>query len=145
MSRAFVKDGDDLPELRAQVARTQPYLITALGRAKLESAHRDASDPAERARLERALELAVVPAAPADLGIIGFGARVTVDALGMPQRTFAIVGDDEADIRAGMVGVSSPLARALLGRRAGERALWNRPVGDITLRIRAFDYPGGAG
>jgi hypothetical protein len=93
MRRAFVKDDDDLPELRAQVERTEPYLITALGRAKLESAHRDASDPAERARLEHALEL----------------------------------------------------ARALLGGRAAERALWNRPVGDLTLRIRTVDYPGGAG
>jgi transcription elongation factor GreB len=145
MSRAFVKDGDDLPELRARIARTEPYPITALGLAKLERAHRDASNPVERASLERALELAVVPSPPMDLDIVDFGARVTVDAVGMPQRTFTIVGDDEADIPAGWVGVSSPLARALLGRRAGERIRWNRPVGDITLRIRAVDYPGGAG
>jgi hypothetical protein len=37
MSRAVVKDGDDLPEVRAQVERTEPYPTTALGRAKLEA------------------------------------------------------------------------------------------------------------
>jgi hypothetical protein len=61
MSRAFVKDGDDLPKLRAQIARMEPYPITALGRAKLESAHRDASNLVERASLERALELPSCP------------------------------------------------------------------------------------
>lgn len=145
MSRAFVKDGDDLPELRAQLERTEPYPLTATGRAKLERACAEASDPVERAKLERALELAVVPAPPADPGTVDFGARVTVDAVGMPQRTFTIVGDDEADIPSGMVGASSPLAQALIGRRAGGRALWSRPVGDITLRIRAVDYPNGVG
>jgi transcription elongation factor GreB len=145
MSRAFLKDGDELPELRARVERTEPYPMTAGGRAKLERAWAEAADPQVRARLERALELAVVPEPPSDPGTIDFGARVTVDAVGMPQRAFTIVGDDEADIPAGRVGVSSPLARALLGRRVGGRALWTRPVGDITLRIRAVDYPNGSG
>jgi transcription elongation GreA/GreB family factor len=141
MSRAFVKDGDDAPEVRANVERTEPYPLTAAGRTKLERAVAEASDPAQRAKLERALELAVVPAPPSDRDTIDFGARVTVDGVGMPQRKFTIVGDDEADIPAGMVGASSPLAQALLGRRVGGRALWSRPVGDVTLRIRAVEYP----
>ncbi len=135
-----MKDREELPELRAQIKRTEPYPVTAQRRAKLQEAYDHATDPMDRATLARELELAIVPAAPTDLDVVDFGASVTVDAVGMPQRTFTIVGDDEAAIPAGLVGVSSPLARALLGRRAGERALWKRPVGDITLRIRAVHY-----
>jgi transcription elongation GreA/GreB family factor len=136
-----MKDGDDLPEVRAHIERTEPYPLSASGRANLERTWAEATDPQERARLERALELAIVPLAPADQETIAFGAHVTVDAVDMTRSTFAIVGDNEADIPAGKVGISSPLAQALIGKRVGAKALWRRPAGDRNLRVRAVSYP----
>jgi transcription elongation factor GreA len=65
---------------------------------------------------------------------------VCVDSVGSPDIEFTIVGDDEADVKAGKIGITSPLAAALLGKRAGGRAVWHRPVGDRQLRIRTVSY-----
>jgi transcription elongation GreA/GreB family factor len=80
------------------------------------------------------------PQPPDDRTTIGYGATVTVDSVGTPESTFVIVTDDEADVSRGKIGLTSPLAVALLGKRKGERAVWHRPVGDRQLRIRGVDY-----
>ena len=52
---------------------------------------------------------------------IKFGARVTLaDEENDEEQTFQIVGEDEADISQGRLSVTSPLARALIGKRTGE-------------------------
>ena len=61
-------------------------------------------------------ELAPVP----DGEEVAFGTVVTVRLNGA-ERTFAIVGDDEAEPANGSVGVSAPLVRAVLGAVVGER------------------------
>lgn len=55
-------------------------------------------------------------------GIVVFGSRVTFDREDGRRQTFRIVGEDEADVKKGSVSYVSPLARALLGRRAGDVA-----------------------
>lgn len=80
------------------------------------------------------------PEPPEDRSTVGFGASVTVDSVGTPESTFVIVTDDDADVNRGKIGITSPLAVALLGKRKGERAIWHRPVGDRHLRIRGVDY-----
>jgi len=53
--------------------------------------------------------------------VIKFGARVTLaDEENDEEQTFQIVGEDEADISQGRLSVTSPLARALIGKRTGE-------------------------
>ena len=53
--------------------------------------------------------------------VIKFGARVTLaDEETDEEQTFQIVGEDEADISQGRLSVTSPLARALIGKRTGE-------------------------
>ncbi|WP_419807285.1 GreA/GreB family elongation factor [Sphingomonas sp.] len=61
-------------------------------------------------------EVAPAPAA----GQIGIGARVTFRLNG-GARTLTIVGADEADPAAGLIGFAAPLAQALIGAEAGER------------------------
>ena len=52
---------------------------------------------------------------------IKFGAKVTLaDEETDEEQTFQIVGEDEADISQGRLSVTSPLARALIGKRTGE-------------------------
>ncbi|MBL8448003.1 MAG: transcription elongation factor GreA [Zoogloeaceae bacterium] len=59
-----------------------------------------------------------------------FGATVDLEDLDSGQNvTYQIVGDDEADIKAGKISVSSPIARALIGKYAGDVAEVQAPGG----------------
>ena len=59
-----------------------------------------------------------------------FGATVDLeDAESGAQVTYQIVGDDEADLKAGKVSISSPIARALIGKYAGDVAEVQAPGG----------------
>lgn len=51
---------------------------------------------------------------------VGFGSRVTI-ALNGTRRTITIVGDDEADPAAGLLAISAPLARVVIGAAEGDR------------------------
>src|SRR5689334_20069993 len=58
-----------------------------------------------------------------------FGATVEVEDGDGESATWQIVGEDEADIKAGRISVSSPIARALIGKEAGESVEVNTPGG----------------
>jgi transcription elongation factor GreB len=73
--------------------------------------------------------------------MVKFGAAVTVIEQGGAGRTFTIVGEDEADLKAGKISYVSPLAEALLDARVGATVLWRRPAGNRELTIEAIDYP----
>jgi transcription elongation factor GreA len=54
-------------------------------------------------------------------GRVVFGATVEIEELDSGERNrYQIVGEDEADIKAGRISVSSPIARGLIGKEAGE-------------------------
>ena len=53
-------------------------------------------------------------------GLVQFGSTVTFDREDGRRQTFRIVGEDEADAKAGSVSYMSPLGRALLGKRTGD-------------------------
>jgi transcription elongation factor GreA len=58
-----------------------------------------------------------------------FGATVDVEDAEGAAATWQIVGEDEADIKAGKISVSSPIARALIGKEAGESVAVQTPGG----------------
>jgi len=63
-------------------------------------------------------------------GRVVFGATVNIEDLDSgDNKTYQIVGDDEADIKAGKISVSSPIARALIGKSAGDIAEVAAPGG----------------
>lgn len=49
--------------------------------------------------------------------------------------TYKIVGEDEADVKSNKISVTSPIARALVGKEEGETALVRAPGGDIEYEI----------
>jgi transcription elongation factor GreA len=74
-------------------------------------------------------------------GQIVFGATVDLEDLGSGEAvSYQIVGDDEADIKAGKVSVSSPLARALIGKHAGDTAEVEAPSGVREYEVLAVRY-----
>ena len=84
------------------------------------------------------------PAPPADRNEVGFGATVVVEGVGEAPQTYRIVDFDETDLAAGNLGMDSPLAKALLGSRAGAKVVWHRPSGDRKLKIVSVAYDGPA-
>jgi transcription elongation factor GreA len=63
-------------------------------------------------------------------GKVVFGATVALqDEASGAEVTYQIVGDDEADLKLGLISISSPIARALIGKEAGDVAEVQAPGG----------------
>ncbi len=165
MSRGFVKEDDlelagtDLPE---RPISEHPNYVTPTGLAQLEaqvealSAKHSALSPQKEdpiisqqlavierdlryfeARLEQAI---LVEAGQDEPTIVVFGTSVMVEDEEGNQHAFQIVGEDEADVNANKVSYVSPLAKALIGHRAGETVKWMRPAGNVLLDIISITY-----
>jgi len=76
-----------------------------------------------------------------DLGHVVFGATVDLeDGTSGERVTYQIVGDDEADIKHGKISVSSPIARALIGKGEGDTADVQAPGGLRSYDILSIRY-----
>ncbi len=74
-------------------------------------------------------------------GRIVFGATVELeDQQSGEMVKYQIVGDDEADIKGGMISVSSPIARALIGKSEGDMAQVLAPAGEREYSIVSVAY-----
>lgn len=74
-------------------------------------------------------------------GKVIFG--VTVSLLNLDTDasvTYRIVGEDEADIKSGRISVTSPIARALIGKEEGDVAVVKTPGGDVEYEIESVEY-----
>lgn len=163
MSRAFVRE-DDL-EARGEFEGLErplpprPILITAEGRRTLEQRLAEAeaeeaalpdegtlaSDSArqallrERRWLENLLASASTPE-PDGGPRAGFGARVTVEDAEGRQHSYRLVGEVEADPKAGAISWRSPLGRVLMQSASGDLVTWQRPAGDLELEVIAVHW-----
>ncbi|KRT54429.1 transcription elongation factor GreA [endosymbiont of Ridgeia piscesae] len=74
-------------------------------------------------------------------GKVVFGATVDVIELdNNEEHTFQIVGDDEADIKSGLISVSSPIARALIGKAEGDEVNLETPGGLREFEVLEIRY-----
>jgi transcription elongation factor GreA len=74
-------------------------------------------------------------------GRIVFGATVELEDVETGDTvTYQIVGEDEADIKANKISVSSPMARALIGKHAGDTANVQAPGGVRQYEILDVEY-----
>ncbi|XVJ69002.1 MAG: transcription elongation factor GreA [Rhizobacter sp.] len=74
-------------------------------------------------------------------GRVVFGSTVLLeDEASGNEATYQIVGDDEADIKLGLVSISSPIARALIGKEAGDVADVQAPGGVKRYEIMEVRY-----
>jgi transcription elongation factor GreA len=73
--------------------------------------------------------------------VVKFGATVTVVDEDTDQKAkYQIVGDMEADFAKGRISISSPLARALIGKSTGDRAEVNTPSGGRSYEITKVEF-----
>ena len=74
-------------------------------------------------------------------GRIVFGATVDLEDLASGESvTYQIVGDDEADIKEGRISISSPIARALIGKFEGDTAEVKAPGGLRSYEVLEVRY-----
>jgi transcription elongation GreA/GreB family factor len=162
MSRAHVRetDGDEPEDLPELPLGTLPNYVTPRGLALLRRRHAeavealtglrpDAADARQRrALIERELRWLAARIAAAQTVAAGertgdrivFGALVGVIDEDGRQARYRIVGEDEAEPEAGRISWTSPLARALLGARIGDRLTWERPAGAIDIEVATIDF-----
>ena len=70
-----------------------------------------------------------------------FGSLVTIINMDTEQSTtYRIVGDDEADVKAGKVSYQSPIARALISKEIGDVVVVKAPGGDVEYEIDDVVY-----
>ena len=167
MSRAFVRESDDLPERPTLARRASPlppgaqnYITPDGARRFREELERlvqverpriaAAGDPEAKSRLletnqridllEQCLESAVVVPPPQERDRVQFGATVTVRERNDEETCYRIVGVDETDMDRGWVSWLSPIAKALLNARLGERVRFSTPSGEQELEIVVIKY-----
>jgi transcription elongation factor GreB len=133
-------------ELMRLVEDVRPALLAAAGETGMRGA--EAKEQLQHVEqrisyLEQSLRTAEItspPAPPHD--VVRFGATVTMrDARGQ-QMTYRIVGVDEADHARDEVSWVSPIARALLNARLGQRVPFHFPAGMTQLEITGIHYDG---
>ena len=74
-------------------------------------------------------------------GRVIFGATVNLHNIETEEEvSYQIVGDDEADLKENKISVSSPIARALIGKNEGDEVLVKAPGGDIEYEIVEVKY-----
>jgi transcription elongation factor GreA len=70
-----------------------------------------------------------------------FGATVTLaDVESDEEKRYQIVGDLEADIKLGLIAISSPVARALIGKNEGDAIAIDAPAGQREYEIVSVEY-----
>lgn len=167
MSKAF--KGEDASEAPLVVPPRAPLppgvenYVTARGLAALKAEHErllverarfeaSAADNADRPRSLASLAARVaavedrlgtarlVDPSSQPPGEVRFGATVTVRADGGEERRYRIVGVDEADVAHGQLAFVAPLARALLGKHAGDTAVVRTPRGEEELEVVSVEH-----
>jgi len=74
-------------------------------------------------------------------GKVIFGATVTLLNLDTDATVrYQIVGEDEADVKAGKISVGSPIARAMMGKEVGDEIVVKAPSGDIEYEIGKVEH-----
>jgi transcription elongation factor GreA len=141
-------------ELKRLKSEDRPSIIKAIAEAR---SHGDLSENAEyhaareqqgfiegrikeiEAKLSNAeiIDTSQLP----ETGKVIFGATVEVEDQDDSSRmVYQIVGEDEADIRAGRISITSPIARALVGKAEGDVVDVNAPGGTRSYEIVAIRY-----
>lgn len=92
------------------------------------------------ARIMKAAKV-VDPAEQPSRDQVRFGATVELADEDDNRRTLTIVGDDETDASAGRIGWSAPLARALIGAKAGDERIVRLPAGEKSYEVLSIRYP----
>jgi transcription elongation factor GreA len=150
-ARGALKLREELKRLKSE---DRPRVVEAIATAR---AHGDLKENAEyhaakdqqgmiEARI-RDIEAKLSNAQIIDIAQVSAGGRVVfgatvqlIDLESGAQVRYQIVGEDEADIKEGMMSISSPIARALIGKQEGDTVEVSVPSGTRAYEIASVEY-----
>ena len=169
MSKAFTREDDNAPEIPdlppltstlapgaknyitpagAQTLRDELQRLVEVTRPELAEANDDPDAKRQLARLDQRIvqlkeslqsaEIVPAPSGPAD--VVRFGATVTVRESDGTETSYRVVGADETDTDRNWVSWMSPIARALLNGKRGQRIRFKFSSGEETLEIIDIRY-----
>ena len=140
-------------ELKRRQQEERPRIIQAISEAR---SHGDLSENAEYhaakesqslnegriAELEDKLSRAeVIDVTKLSGATVKFGATLTlIDEDTEEEKVYQIVGEAEADVKSGKVSVTSPIARALIGKKVGDTVEVNTPGGGKSYEVLKVAY-----
>ncbi|MDB5643119.1 MAG: greA [Hyphomicrobiales bacterium] len=140
-------------ELKRRQQEDRPRIIAAISEAR---SHGDLSENAEYhaakesqshnegriAELEDKISRAeVIDVSKLSGDTIKFGATVTlIDEDTEDEKSYQIVGENEADVKEGKVSITSPIARALIGKKVGDTVEVNTPGGGKSYEVTKVAY-----
>ena len=140
-------------ELKRRQQQDRPRIIQAIAEAR---SHGDLSENAEYhsakeqqslnegriAELEDRLSRAeVIDVSKLSGTTVKFGATVRlIDEDTEDERTYQIVGENEADVKQGKVSITSPIARALISKKVGDTVEVNTPGGGKSYEILKIEF-----
>jgi transcription elongation factor GreA len=140
-------------ELKHRQTVERPRIILAIQEAR---AHGDLSENAEYSSAKEAQSLnegrigeleslisraEVIEVSKLSGSTIKFGATVKlVDDDTEEEKSYQIVGDVEADVKSGRVSISSPIARALIGKKVGDTVEVNTPGGGKSYEVVEISF-----
>jgi transcription elongation factor GreA len=141
-------------ELQERKTKLRPQIVQAIAEAR---AHGDLKENAEyhaareqqsfnegrirdvEAKLSNATVIDVTNVDAA--GKVVFGATVEIYNVNSEETfVYRIVGEDEADIKSGLISINSPIARALIGKSEDDVASCDAPGGEIEYEILSVSY-----
>ena len=141
-------------ELQQRKTKLRPQIVQAIAEAR---AHGDLKENAEyhaareqqsfnegrirdiEAKLSNATVIDVTKVDAA--GKIVFGATVEIYNVNSEETfVYRIVGEDEADIKSGLISINSPIARALIGKSEDDVASCDAPGGEIEYEMLSVSY-----
>ena len=143
--------------LKAELGRfrkeERPKVIEAIAEAR---SHGDLSENAEYdaakerqgfveariSELERRLaDARIIDTANLSSETVVFGATVLLTELASNQeKTYTLVGQDEADLKNGQISVQSPVGKALIGHRVGEQVVVTTPARVVEYEIKEIRF-----
>ena len=115
--------GTGLKALERQLAEARAAYEAAQATEDVNEKRRLSAIPLRDVRyFSERLRTAQVQPSPASADVVAFGSTVTFSRQDGRVQTFRIVGEDEADPKAGSISFASPVARSLMGKAVGDIA-----------------------
>jgi transcription elongation factor GreB len=155
VSKAFTRESDEEQEVVLRPRTPLPpgvkNYITASGAqrlrdelARLESTattgERGAAREGRIRQLREMIATFVIPEPPIERETVRFGAKVTVNRQANQTETYRLVGVDETNLDRNEISWLSPLAKALLGKRSGDKVPFRSPAGLEQLTVLSVSY-----
>ena len=126
-------------ELKHRKSVLRPEITQAIAEAREQQGFNEGRIKDIESKLADAQVIDVSKIAPS--GKVIFGSTVTlIDPDSGKEVRYKIVGEDEADLKAGKISIMSPIARAIIGKSEGDAVVVQTPSGELEYEVDRVEH-----